>query len=83
MTTTGGIAGALGATPCTLPPAAGIAAKSPAPGIAVTEVISATVADAWKAWTTTEGIALFLASGAMSYVTGAIVPMDGRSNPVI
>ncbi len=28
-------------------------------------------------------VALFLASGEASYVTGAIVPMDGGSNPVI
>jgi NAD(P)-dependent dehydrogenase (short-subunit alcohol dehydrogenase family) len=28
-------------------------------------------------------VALFLASGAASYVTGAIVPMDGGANPVI
>ena len=28
-------------------------------------------------------VALFLTSAAASYVTGAIVPMDGGSNPII
>lgn len=43
-------------------------AQSLAPDIAVTKVISAPVADAWKAWTTVEGIESFFAPKAAQVV---------------
>ena len=62
---TGGIARALCAASCTLLLAAGVAAQSLAPDIAVTKTINAPVADVWKAWTTTEGIESFFAPKAV------------------
>ena len=44
--------------------AAGVAAQTLVPDIAVTRVVNAPVADVWKAWTTVEGIESFFAPKA-------------------
>ena len=64
---TRGIARALRATCRTMilaAGAAGVAAQTLAPDIAVTKVVNAPVADVWKAWTTAEGIESFFAPKA-------------------
>ena len=49
---------------CAMLLAGGAAAQSLAPDIVVTKVVSAPVADVWKAWTTAEGIESFFAPKA-------------------
>jgi uncharacterized protein YndB with AHSA1/START domain len=49
---------------CAMPIAGGAAAQSLAPDIVVIKVVSAPIAEVWKAWTTVEGIESFFAPKA-------------------